>query len=329
MIGARDWRTGWFQASGVSVAAHCAVVALLLWQPDLSASAPPPSPGELHLNITVPQPVTPAPETSVTAPDIPGEDEVLTPENVLTSVEPEPELLISGATPTAPDPNRSEATPAAAPPEETPDGPPADPRVVELFERIRNRLMESCLLAQPSLLDDEQIQLGVLAADDSQISALMRDLTQGLDTEIQQQAVLLDNRQCPGLAFARRDPSYPVPGLALQLDAQDIASGSNLQGRISGATGLYTTLLMVDDNGVVHDLRRFLVGSASSSRFAIPIARKGQPRDTHHLLLAIATPERPASITSHAGQTADDFFEALSRDIGQRPKIGVASVYIR
>src|SRR5690606_38308473 len=122
---------------------------------------------------------------------------------------------------------------------ETPvsDAADTDPRLVELFDRIRSLLTQPCLLALPALREDKQIQLGVLAASDREISQLMDRLTSGLTTQVTEAAVLLDQRQCPGLAFARRDPRYPVLGLVIQLESQDVASGASLQGQISGGTG--------------------------------------------------------------------------------------------
>ena len=343
MIGARDWRRGWTQATGASVFLHIAAVAALIWQPTFPEAVPPTDPlGELRIDMANLNPTATMAEsdtlTSIITPEIsddpgPGSDPISgsSIENVLTPVQPE-ELTILGNLPTSSPPETGGATdvggdaPASAAPAETA---PADPRITELFDRIRQRLTEPCLLALPALLGDDQIQLGILAVDDRQISDLIRDLTSDLDTPIQERAVLLDRRQCAGLTFARRDPNYPVPSLSLQLDAQEVDSGGNLSGRISGSAGLYTTLLLIDDNGVVHDLRRFLVGSATGSRFQIPVARSGQSRDTHQLILAIATPQRPGSVASNAGEMADDFFGALSSDVGQRPRIGVASIYVR
>ncbi|WP_148043643.1 hypothetical protein [Paracoccus methylarcula] len=206
---------------------------------------------------------------------------------------------------------------------------PTDPRLVELFDRIRSLLTEPCLLALPALRGDDAIQLGVLAANDRKISRLMDDLTKGLATEVTEAAVLLDRRQCPGLAFARQDPLYPVFGLGIQLESQQVASGASLRGQISGGTGWYNTLLLIDDNGVVHDLRRFLIRSADRIRFDAPVARAGAARDTHQLIVAVATPRRPETVSRLSGQLAEPFFEALGREIGEDAMVGVSSVYIR
>lgn len=338
MIGAPQARLGWAQAAALSLLLHGAAAAALVWQPDWHRADPvPDAPAQLQLDlsalaatrpdaptlmpITTPDPAAETPPESP-APEAPANK----PTELLTPLLTDPPLALVDTLPQA---QGTEAAQPAPDPEPAESGGPADPRIAELFDRIRGRLSESCLLALPALLGEDRIQLGVLAADDRQITGLMRELTQGLETEITESAVLLDRRQCPALDFARRDPRYPVLGLGLQLETQDIASGGNLRGRISGGAGLYTVLLLIDDNGVVHDLRRFQIASAGVTRFDVPLARSGAARDTHQLVLAIASPARPDTVGTHAGELAEDFFDQLARDIAADARIGIGSVYVR
>lgn len=337
MIGAASVRLGWAQAVALSLLLHGAGAAALVWRPDWQGGdLVPDAPVRLELDLSAvtsaTQPEAPT-LTPVTAPD--AAPETLTPaQPVPVALTADAELLtplLSQATlPLVAPPLTQEAEAPPTPEAPAPESGPTDPRIAELFDRIRGRLSESCLIALPALRGEDQIQLGVLAADDRRISGLMRELTQGLETEITESAVLLDPRQCPALDFIRRDPRYPLPGLSLQIEAQDIASGGNLRGRISGAAGLYTTLLLIDDNGVVHDLRRFQIASAGTTRFEVPLARSGGARDTHQLVLAIASQFRPDTVSTHAGELAGAFFDRLSRDATTADaRFGIGSVYVR
>ena len=336
MIGHRPAPRGWVIAAALSLAVHGAAAGALLWRPTLAwrVQAPPPqiqvsalplpslSPqAEVLQPITAPvppdqqpavEPIPEAPAGAEAAP--PGSSPVLT-SNALPTATPE----------TAPEP------PAEALPQTPADAadPEADPRLIALFQRIRQRLTAPCLLALPALDARGGIRLNLLAADDAQIPGLLRELTQGQETGVDGQAVLLDSRQCPALAFARRDARYPVFPLGINLQSQDVASGQNLRGTISGAGTRQVTLLLVDDNGVTHDLRRFLVNAGGEIRFDLPIARDGTGRDTHQLLLAVATPRRPQTIDAAAGELAEVFFGRLSREVGPEALIGVSSVYVR
>lgn len=336
MIGHQTTGRGWVIAAAISISLHAAAAGALIWQPTWQWD-------------WRKAPVAPPAEIQLTALSLPGNDpagEVLNP--VSTPV-PVPELDPIGQSgpddSSDPPPHSSPllqntALPTASaggvePPPPPPD--PAspenaaetDPRLVELFQRIQTSLTDPCLLALPALTGDGQIRLNLLAADDAVIPALLRDLTQGLETEVAGQAVLLDSRQCAGLTFARRDPRYPVFPLAVQLQSQDVTAGDSLRGTVTGGTGRYVTLLMVDDNGATHDLRRFLINSGGRISFDVPVARDGQARDTHQLILAVATATRPATISREAGTLAENFFDQLAREIGTDALIGIASAYIR
>ncbi|MDO5604782.1 MAG: hypothetical protein Q4G25_06430 [Paracoccus sp. (in: a-proteobacteria)] len=110
-----------------------------------------------------------------------------------------------------------------------------------------------------------------------------------------------------------------------QLDAQDIPGG----GRLGGSAGCQTTLLLIDDNGVVHDLRRDLVAPVTGSRFNIPTARDVQPRDTNQILMATATPARLQSVPRLSGPDAERFFAGIAQEAAGHIRFGTAAVYVR
>ena len=340
MIGASQAQRGWAAAGALSVLLHGAAAVALVWQPQWPWPAPArDQPVSLQLDLTsLPTAAVDAPtltpvETAVadatggetlapvSQPDQPAPD---SPSAVLSPLLSDPPLATVQTLPDMPG-DIAAGGPGPAPQ----DSAPADPRISQLFDRIRGRLSESCLLALPAMLGEDQIQLGVLAADDRRISGLMDELTQDLDAQIVESAVLLDRRQCPALDFARRDPRYPVLGLGLQLDSQDVASGGNLRGSVAGAAGMYTTLLLIDDNGVVHDMRRFQIASVGQTHFDVPLARSGPARDTHQLVMAIASPSRPRAVNAHAGELAEDFFDRLASEMAADTRIGIGSVYVR
>ena len=339
MIGIAPARAGWARAAALSVLIHAAVTAAPIWQPGWNRAQSPQAPVQMRLDLSAltPHSGSEAPIlSSVSTPLLtPAEAEPARPDMpdipgtaVIQPLEPDAILRSHPIATAAPG---GSAGPEAAAPQTPATDPsvPADPRLTELFQRIRAQLAQSCLLALPAVLEGEHIQLGILAADDRRIADLMRELTAGLDSPVSENAVLLDRRQCPALDFARLDPRYPLPGLGLQIESQDVVSGGNLRGQISGGGGLDNSLLLIDDNGVVHDLRRFQLASAGVTRFDVPLARSGPARDTHQLLLAIASPSRPPAIAANAGRSAQDFFARLARDIGPDMRIGITSLYLR
>ena len=353
MIGERPEGWKWAQASGLSMALHAAVVGYLVWQPSfnfLTAQAPEPL-SQIEITALMPQTAPDLPETpaeTISSPEtasetlthstgtetltLAGEAETITssalPEPLSTAPDPAPretgEVLTSSieAPPRqgAPDPLPVQANPEAAPP---------DPRMIQLIERIRGRLTEPCMLALPMTRGEGETQLNVVSDNDRNITSLMDDLTAGIEGEITREAVLLDSRQCPAVAFVRRDQRYPVYALGIQLDSQQIARGTSLRGQINNAAGYYQSLLLIDENGVVHDLRRFLLNASRVTRFDVAVARYRPSRDTHQMLVALATPERPETLSTHSGASAEEFFDALYAEVGQNALIGVSSFYVQ
>ncbi len=352
MIGTSSDGWKWAQASGLSVALHGAALAYLIWQPGFDFFRPDPAGQPAVIDITT--------LTSQASPDIPevttetltstidpaGTDEEGTrtaPEDPLQGQPAEtlPRAASSTLTPApageavAAQSSEEELLPARGEPSTLPvqspeiEAPPPDPRLLQLVDRIREQLTDPCLLALPLMQGEGQLTLSLLSDSDRNVSQLTDRLTQGIAGEITQETLLLDRRQCPAVAFVRRDQRYPVFALGLQLQSQSVATGQSLRGSISNGAGYVQTLLMVDENGVVHDLRRFLTSSARETRFDIPVARMRQPRDTRQLLIALATPSRLNTVTRLSGDAAEPFFDALYAEIGQNALIGITSVDIR
>lgn len=349
MIGERPDGWKWAQASGLSVALHAAVLGYLVWQPSFDfLNVDPPQPLD-QIQITALMPQTPpelppdptetltSPETATeTLPSDSGSETITSsamPELTPTTTDPltaeTGEVLTSAIESIGPDTQPDEGPEQPLPVESTTEAAPPDPRMIQLIDRIRGRLTEPCMLALPMMRGEGQMQLNVVSDNDHNITALMDDLTAGITGEINRQAVLVDQRQCPAVAFVRRDQRYPVYALGIQLESAQIARGTSLRGQITNAGGYYQSLLMIDEYGVVHDMRRFLLTSTRATRFDFAVARYRPSRDTHQILVALATPNRPETVTTHAGQTAKDFFDALFAEVGQTALIGVSSFYVQ
>ena len=344
MIGERldGWK--WAQASGLSLGLHAALLFYLIYQPTLDFLRPDPAMSlpQIEISTLVPQ----APDI----PEIPTETLPAPPEEAAPApldpplTAPPPDIASSAPAEIRPaaDPAASlpgvPGEPAASPPPgdagalpvpAASEAPPPDPRLLILVDRIRSQLTDACLLALPIMRGENELTLSLLSDSDRNASALTDQLVAGIDGDIGRETLLLDPRQCPAVAFARRDTRYPVFALGLQLDAQSVGSGQSLRGQISNGAGYVQTLLLVDENGAVHDLRRFLLSSAGRTRFDIPVARLRQPRDTRQLLVALATPQRLNTVTARAGDAAGPFIDALFAEVGQNALIGIASFDVR
>lgn len=205
-----------------------------------------------------------------------------------------------------------------------------NPAVDELVTRIRAETSDPCLLALPLLRNEDELTMSLLSANDRGLSAVRDRLVDGIEGLAATETLLLDPRQCPAVAFLRQGPDYPLPALRLTLASPAIASGDTLQGQIAEAGGLFANLLLIDENGIVHDLSGFLTRSTGAISFDVPLARLREPRDTRQLLITLATPQRLDSVREHAGDEASAFFDALAAEIDQGVLLtGIASVDLR
>ena len=149
------------------------------------------------------------------------------------------------------------------------------------------------------------------------------------DAAVRQTRTLVDPRQCPALGFIRNNRDYPATGIGLRLDTPEVASGGRLTGVLRGVAGRYVTLLLIDDNGVVQDLQRFLAFSGNLTRFDVPVTRAGPSRDTSQLLLAIATRQPPDAIRTRIGRLAQEVFLDLGGELATDAALGVATFDVR
>ena len=88
----------------------------------------------------------------------------------------------------------------------------------------------------------------------------------------------------------------------------------------------------MDDRDTKGDLYEYMLGkiaSAGQTHFDVPLARSGPARDTHQLVMAIASPSRPRAVNAHAGELAEDFFDRLASEMAADTRIGIGSVYVR
>ena len=87
---------------------------------------------------------------------------------------------------------------------------------------------------------------------------------------------------------------------------------------------------MVGDNGVTHDLRRFLINSGAGSPLTCRSRATVNIRDTHQLILAVRH-RQPSEHDQRCGgnRLARISLTSWTREIGTEALIGVASAYIR
>ncbi len=236
--------------------------------------------------------------------------------------------VITPITPDLPDaPEEATPEPAEAPIPNASAEP--DPLAVDLINRIRAAVGEACLIAIPQQTANGDVGVQIFTANEASVAPYANEILAGLNPRPQQDTFLIDPRQCAALDYIRQTVAYPTSPMALGVDTARIASNEELTGRIGGTGGRNITLILVDDNGVTQDLGGYLNVAVNTARFAVPLRRSGNVRDTRQLLIALGTGTRPQTITTQNGQLAEDYFESLTAEINGNATVALIPFEVR
>ena len=234
---------------------------------------------------------------------------------------------IAAARPPVPDAPETSRPAAQRPPAPPPSA--QDIALGDLIRRIRTSVADACLLALPRRDGEDGVGLAFISSTDAAMERFSQDVLTEDDADIRQTRTLVDPRQCPAVTYIRQNRDYPATRLGVQLDATEVPSGGRLTGVLRGTAGKYVLLLLVDNNGVVQDLQRFMSFSGNFARFDVPVTRAGAARDTSQLLLAIATNRPPSIIRDRAGRLAQDVFAGLDGDFADSAALAIVAFDVR
>lgn len=192
-----------------------------------------------------------------------------------------------------------------------------DIAIGNLIRRIRALPAEACTLALPRrIAGSSEAGLALFGDDNETLNTLASEIVvgttlQAVDPAPVQSRDIIDPRQCAALDAIRQSTDYPVSRIGLSLDSATLTSGDTLTARVLGAGGLFLTLLVVDDNGVVQDLAPFTRLDGDTPVIEVPVARAGPTRTTRQLLLALGTAETPLNLQGLIGERAQDVFTRI------------------
>lgn len=215
---------------------------------------------------------------------------------------------------------------------EVPPAPSLDARdlaLADLIGRIRDAEADPCLLTIPRRSGEDGIGLAMLAASDGAMAAFSDTVLTEDDAGIVQTRTLVDERQCPALAFFQLNRDYPASRLGIRLDAPSIGSGQSLTGLMRGIADRDFMLMLIDNNGVVQDLTRFASVNGDFARFEVPMTRVGPSRDTAPILIAIASRQTLDPLRERMGRMAEEVLSGLPDALSTQAALALTSFDLR
>ena len=268
-------------------------------------------------------------------PEVLPEPEVVAPEVTEPEVLPEPvapeDLEPEADAEPAVEPEAEAVAVAVRPKREPLANPTAsDIAIGKLLRRIKVLPQEQCILALPRRAGGT-VGAGVslIGADAELLEAYADTLVDGLGFDPILTNEVIDLRQCALLDAIRQSESYPANRIGLSLESTALVSGDPLRGKVIGAAGMFLTLLLIDDNGVVQDLAPFITLEGSTPVFDVPAARSGPSRVTRQILVALGTTDVPIDVSARIGRVSQDVFAPIAADTLNGMVFGVATFDLR
>jgi serine/threonine-protein kinase len=232
--------------------------------------------------------------------------------------------------PVAPTPNPP-VTPAVVPPS-TPVVAP-QPTVTEPPSRMRQiaDFIQAydggpCFALQPMRVTDTSARIEGFGERPDPFVAFDKTFKQTYGFEAQISLRLLTSEQCAVPTLVGSPISRRGTAPSLDLSSFDLKSGQNLSGTVTDFGGRHVTLLMVSDDGFVHDLASLSRRQGTTISFNMRVEATGGPRAKPQVILALTSARPFASITPGRAVSADALIPRLLEEAAGQ-SMGLAIKY--
>ena len=173
-----------------------------------------------------------------------------------------------------------------------------------------------CFLAMPSHVSLQAAEIDGYGLGPEQFAALDEAFKKANGFEASIGVRKVTPAQCPALAFAKQFLSAVDGPLKFEVGKNHLRSGDTLQATLD-TTAANVSLLIVDDEGLVHDVSGQLRSGPTGREFAMQLQGVPARRPQMWLLLAIASAQTIAGLGPARSLQAKDFFPALAAEAGQ------------
>jgi hypothetical protein len=137
--------------------------------------------------------------------------------------------------------------------------------------------------------------------------------------------------QCPAIGFIGRILKSRLPEITVRLEVDSLANGDELKGTLDGVRLSHVRLLLVDDDGIVHDISRYLRRTVDGLDFAAPVFATGQGRLRNQLIVSVAADRELGIMKTTKPVVGADYFSSLAREAdasGAAISVGVGAFQV-
>lgn len=223
-------------------------------------------------------------------------------------------------------PELAPTTPAVTAP--APAGPV--PRITEITRYIDEYSGGDCFFLNPVEVSANAAQVEGYGAATQPFVAFDEAFRQVNGFEAQISLRQVTGAQCPLVTFLRQMGPWRGEPPQLDIAAFSLRSGETLSGTVAGMDGREVTVLLVSDDGYVHNLASFLKKDAEALSFNLRVERTSGTGARPQVVLALASPAPLATLAGGKTLNAATLFPLLFAEIDRTgQKVGVAAKYFR
>jgi hypothetical protein len=191
-------------------------------------------------------------------------------------------------------------------------------RYLRVIDFIRNFDGGSCFVALPAIGSSGSVEFQTFGKDKALEAEFTTAYASALGIVANVSLGNVADPQCLALSFARRVERYPAFSLIIELETAEVTSGSILSGAILNVKDRPVNLLLIDDEGRVQAVDRFLSApNGTDRRFSAPLTLTSGPVTTKQLLMAIATDLPVQLLDGKINEPATNFFPRLASEIAE------------
>jgi hypothetical protein len=191
---------------------------------------------------------------------------------------------------------------------------------------------DGCFFAVPIVLDSEKPRIDGFSSRIDSILTFRDAIKRALGVEPDIGVRRITGEQCPAIRFIGGLLKSRLPDLGIELEHNEIASGGALRGSLNGVHLPWVYLILIDDEGMVHDLSQYLTRANGYLAFAAPMTVKGEGRLRNQLLIGVATSRELSLLKTDKPIQGRDFLPGIIQEadvLGVDVALGIGTFMVR
>ena len=178
---------------------------------------------------------------------------------------------------------------------------------------VRNYDGGSCFFAMPVDVEGVKLAIESFSSRNEPMLQLQKAIGFNLGADVNMGTRKITESQCPAIGFIDAMLKSRTPELKVGLHNTSISNGSQISGNIGGIRLPWIKLLLVDDDGMVHDISSYGSMAGGDLRFSAPVTITAMGKSRYQLVIAIAASKELRILNLPEPVSSNNLFESALR----------------